>query len=348
VLRVEKSESRPFFDIAREMTALGGALPDPFDRGIVARRHKFPRAIVKSMMRFILSALLAAIPALAQTPDGQPSFEVASIKPAAPQAPGRMMMGRRGGPGTPDPTRVTFTNASMEMLLMTAFDVKGYQITGPSWLQTEHYDVTAKIPPGTTDEQFRLMLQNLLKERFHMAVHHDSKELPIYALVVAKNGPKLKEAAVEPAPPEGALPPEPPARGKDGFPQLPKGRRGLMFMMNAGRIRAAGNQQSMSDLCNALAMNLDRPVVDQTGLKGKYDFTMDFAPEPGTIAKMKALGPAGAPGGDAGGPAPAPDADSGPSIFTALQEQLGLKLEPKKGPVELIVVDNLEKAPTEN
>ena len=138
--------------------------------------------------------------------------------------------------------------------------------------------------------------------------------------------------------------------GKDGFPQLPKGGRGMMMMMQpGGRFRMAGNQVTMGRLCDLLAMQVDRPVLDQTGLTGKYDITLDFTPEPGTgpAAKMGMMMPP-PPGAEGGGMPHQPDQEAGPSLFTALQEQLGLKLEQKKGPVDLIVVDKAEKVPTEN
>jgi len=326
------------------------------------------------LREFVWAALLvlASGAAFAQTGDSGPAFEVASVKAAAPQAPGRMMMGRRGGPGTPDPLQVTYTNVNMRFLLQEAYNVKSYQISGPGWLDTERFDISAKIAPGASKEQFQGMIQNLLKERFKLALHHETKDMPVFALVVAKNGPKLKESVNEPAPatdappaggPSSVLPAPPPPGGagpalggrmpvgKDGFPQMPRGGRGMMIMMNGSRFRLAGNQQTMGDLSNILAMQLDRPVLDQTGLAGKYDITLDFAPDPGSgpMAKMGMMmpHPPGADGG--GGPAgPPPDQEAGPSIYTALQEQLGLKLEQKKGPVDLVVVDKGEKVPTEN
>jgi uncharacterized protein (TIGR03435 family) len=299
-----------------------------------------------------------------------PTFEVASVKPAEPQPEGMMRVRMSGGPGTPDPGQLTYTNVSLKNVLTNAYDVKEYQINGPNWLDGERFDIVAKIPQGTTKEQFKLMLQNLLAERFKLALHHETKELPIYALVVGKGGPKLKEAVEEDAAaPQGAAAPPPPPPGRDeagpvrlkmdadGMPQLPSGmgRNGVMMMtvLNGSgglRTRMVCKGQPVSALLATLSSQLGRPVVDATGLKAKYDITLDFAPDglKGTAIMMPPPPPQhdGAPGG--GGPmASAPDA-GGPTIFTALQEQLGLKLEQRKGPVDLLVIDRMEKVPTEN
>src|ERR1035438_637147 len=274
-----------------------------------------------------------------------------------------------GGPGTPDPGQLTYTNVSLKNVLTSAYDVKEYQINGPNWLDRERFDIVAKIPQGATKEQFQQMLQNLLVERFKLALHHETKELPMYALVVGKGGPKLKEsvdddatAASGAAPPP--LPPPPgsdggPVRmkiGADGMPQLPPGmgKNGMMMMMMNGnggpRMHLVGNGQPVSALLDMLANQLGRPVVDETGLKAKYDITLDFAPDrrEGPMGMMHPPPPEhdGALGG--GGPMASASDIGGPTIFTALQEQLGLKLEQRKGPVDLLVIDRLEKVPTEN
>ncbi|MGP8247650.1 MAG: TIGR03435 family protein [Bryobacteraceae bacterium] len=308
----------------------------------------------------ILACGLAAqsyLTVFGQSAAGHPAFDVASIKPAAAQTPGRMMMGCGGGPGTPDPGRLTCTNANLSMLMTRAYGVQGYQITSPDWFNSEHFDITAKIPAGATKEQFNLMLQNLLAERFQVKLHRETKELPIYALVVGKGGPKLKPSEEAPpadapkeGPPADGGPMGPPKRGPDGFPQLPRGGRGMMMMMQPGRLRLAGSQQTTSDLANILSGQLGRPVRDETGLKGKYDFTLDFAPEPGQGPMGGMMMPMPPPGGgtmSGGGPA-SDSQEGGPPLITAVQEQLGLKLESKKGPVQILVIDHAEKAPTEN
>ena len=247
----------------------------------------------------------------------------------------------RGGPGTDDPGQLTCTNVPLKSILMRAYDVKEYQINGPKWLDTsERFDITAKIPMGATREQFKLMFQNLLAERFKLVLHHETKDLPMYALVVGKGGPKMKE------PVEGAAtapPPPSPPLGSDGAGPV------RLKMGNGGmRMRMVANGQPVSALIDTLANQLGRPVVDATGLKAKYDITLDFAPD-GLNGPMGGMSPPPPP--DGGGAVPmasASDGAGGPTIFAALQEQLGLKLEQRKGPVDLLVIDRLEKVPTEN
>src|SRR5450759_2140572 len=292
----------------------------------------------------------------------------------------RVMM--RGGPGSADPGQITYSNVSLKNVLMNAYAVKGYQINGPKWLDSERFDIVAKIPKGATKEEFKLMLQNLLAERFKLTLHHETKELPMYALVVGKGGSKLKESVDDDATASGAAPqggapgsvvpsasappppPPPPGSdgagaftgrmrvGADGMPQLPAGmgKNGMMMMMTNGRMRLVANRQPITALTVMLSNQLGRPVVDATELKAKYDFNLDFAPDGmnGPMGMMPPPPPQ--PDGAAGGGAPmasAPD-PGGPAIFTALQEQLGLKLEQRKGPVDLLVIDRLEKVPTEN
>jgi len=281
--------------------------------------------------------------AFGQSTEAPVAFEVASIK-ASPPPDGRgMRVGGTGGPGSKDPGRWTVQNMSLSNLITQAYDLKRYQYSGPAWLDTERFDITAKVPEGATREQFRMMIQNMLAERFKLTIHREKKEMTGYDLVVAKNGPKLKET-VEVPPTESPRPAGPPLSGppkldQDGFPELPPGQGSMMIMMN-GRARSRQNGQTTEQLANMLANQVGKPVTDATGLKGKYDYTLSWA----------AGGPVRVGGPEAGGgPLGAmSDADSGPTIFSAIQEQLGLRLEQKKTTVEMVVVDKIEKAPTEN
>jgi len=300
--------------------------------------------------------------AYGQTAEKALTFDAASIKPAAPPTPdgrGRIFLaGPSGGPGTPDPGRIHYPFMNLRNLLINAYDVKGFQITGPAWLDTERFDITATMPPDTTKEQFRAMLQNLLAERFKLALHRETKELPMYSLVVARNGPKMKESVEVQPPVEDAGPPAPPGAlpepkmGADGFPILPAqitGRGGIFNMMMPGRARMVGIRQTTQDLAARLSSQLSRPVTDATGLTAKYDFTLTFSPE-GMNGPMGPLPPPPPPPDGGGrGPAAGPsEQEAPPDIFSAIQAQIGLKLEPKKGPVEIIVIDHMEKTPTEN
>jgi|SRR5579883_3114666 len=302
------------------------------------------------MFRTITVAAAFCAIALAQPP-ASPNFEVASVKPSPPQPAGQFAMRQRGGPGSPDPSQYTVEGFPLSRIIQTAYNVRGYQVTGPSWIDTERYDIMAKIPAGTTQEQFQLMLQNLLAERFKLKIHKDSKEVPIYALVVAKGGVKMKESApLDPSDPANNPPSGPLPVGRDGRPQLPRGGRGMMISMGPNGLHMEAARTTTAQLADVLSNQLGRPVVDETGLKAQYEYKLDFSPE--GLQMMRGM-PAGPPHGGDGGRGPGPGAggegrEAGPSIFTAVQEQLGLKLDSRKGPVDLIVVDSAERTPTEN
>ena len=295
------------------------------------------------------------------------TFDVATVKPAPPPTPngrGMIMIGRpTGGPGTNNPGRIHYPFTNLKSLLQSAYDVKDFQISGPEWLATERFDIQATMPPETTKEQFKAMLQNLLAERFKMTVHRDTKELPMYSMIVAKSGPKLKESPPEtPAAPAGAddapkSPPPLPPPGQmkfdaAGFPLLTApmggGRGGMFQMMMPGRARLTATRQSTQDLADRLSSILTKPVTDSTGLQAKYDFTLTYSTD--GLASGGGLMLLGPPGGGGGEEARKnmPDVESPQDLFSAIQAQLGLKLESKKGPVALIVVDKAEKVPTEN
>jgi uncharacterized protein (TIGR03435 family) len=307
---------------------------------------------------FVTTLFVVAFLAHGQTVDKSLTFEAASVKPAEPPN-GRgfvMLQPPSGGPGTKDPGRIRYPNMTLKNLLMTAYDVKNFQISGPAWLDTERFDINATMPPDTTKEQFHVMLQNLLAERFKVMLHRETKELPTYSLVMAKNGPKMKESVQDPAHKDDGEPvqlPPPPAQpkiGPDGFPiiEIPAGAPIAMIMMN-GRARMIAAQKTMQDLAERLTNLTNRPVTDATALRAKYDFTLTFSPE-GMTGPMGPIPPPPPPpsAGVNGAPGGGADAETLPDIFGAVQAQLGLKLEPKKGPVEMIVIDHIEKTPTEN
>jgi len=338
------------------------------------------------MQKSIMSATLWIASACGVWAQSGPTFEAASVKPAEAQPAGTMRVMMRGGPGTPDPGQLTYTNVTLKNVIQNAYNVKGYQINGPKWLDAERYDIVAKIPMGTTKEDFRLMLQNLLAERFKMTAHRETKELPIYALVVAKNGPKMKETvddtpAAAPGASDGAgsgagggnafAPPPPPpppsggggasfggdgkgpapiriTAGPDGQIKLPPGMKGgMMMMMGPGKMQMVGNGQPVSSLIDAIANQVGKPVIDETGLKGKYDYSLEFLPE-NQQGPMGMVPPPGHEGAGGGSAMPAAAEPTAPGLVSALKDQLGLNLESKKGPVEMVVIDRLEKTPIEN
>ncbi|HTX34469.1 MAG TPA: TIGR03435 family protein [Bryobacteraceae bacterium] len=288
---------------------------------------------------------LACVVAYGQPPAaGQPSFEVASVKLAAPPTLGlRRRIGCTGGPGRGDPGLLTCTNISASNLVTLAYGLAHYQLSYPDWMDTARFDITAKIPPGTTKEQFQLMEQNLLAERFKLTVHHETKELEKFELTVGKNGPKLKVSVKKPAPKESgaAASPAPPigrpklTMGSDGLPVFPAGAN--MMVMIDGRARWQQTGETMQDFARFLSAELGRPVTDSTGLTGKYDMLLSWATDG---MRMAAPPPDGA--------ATPPDAaDPLPTLVQAVQS-LGLKLEPKKGPIDLLVIDHMDKSPAEN
>jgi uncharacterized protein (TIGR03435 family) len=279
----------------------------------------------------------------AQAP-AKEEFEVATVRPSAPPT-GTILVGMGGGPGTPDPSRITYSYLSLKTLLMNAYDAKDEQISGPSWLDTERYDIVATVRPGATKEQAKQMLQNLLTERFKLTLRRETRELPLFELVVANGGPKLKESVASPGAPQDDEPPPPgpPPVDKNGVPQLPAGRRGMMMTILSGRLRLSGRSMPISDLVDMLGNQSGRPIIDKTGLTGKYDFDLEFAPE-GTMGPLGLPFPPRQPGAQADDS----QADAPPALVTAVRDQLGLKLEPKKGPFEILVIDHAEKTPTEN
>jgi uncharacterized protein (TIGR03435 family) len=297
--------------------------------------------------------VLAAWGAYAQTATAPLSFEVASLKPAAPDEYGRVMRRLRGGPGTSDPGMFTYNNVTLKILVTMAYNLKDYQVEGPDWIDSVGYDLIAKMAPGTTSEQAALMMQTLLAERFKLQFHRETKQLPVFSLVVAKGGPKMKEVEV-PAVPDGA-----PAAPPDGRGSL-QGRMtsgpGIRMMMTPSGRQLAG-YMTMTQLANALTRQLERPVLDQTELTATYDVNITWMPDDmersgGRMSQLGAgPGGPGGPGGPAGpggegmhGGAPEPTL----TLAQALQEKLGLKLDTHKSSAEILIIDRAEKAPVEN
>jgi uncharacterized protein (TIGR03435 family) len=233
---------------------------------------------------------------------------------------------------------------SLSNIVSIAFDLRAQQLHAPDWMSDERFDITAKVPEGATRDQFHPMLQSMLVERFGLKFHHEPKEVQGYELVVARGGPKFKGSAPEPpkdaAPADGSRPgPDGffrAAPGADGYPVLPLGVPGVWIMNNRGR--AQWFRIGMASLAANLSTHVDKPVKDATGLDGKYDISLYWVIDP---MRMTAPPPLG------GDSMPATEV-AGPSLLTAVQQQLGLKLEPKKVTIDVVVVDRAEKLPTEN
>ncbi len=284
-------------------------------------------------MRFALLAI-AALTAHAQSP----TFDVASIKPAPPADPHALTVGCKGGPDTNEAGRWTCENMSLQDLILMAHELQPFQLSGPSWLNQARFNILARIPAAATKPELRQMLQTLLVERFRLKFHRERKEGAGYDLVVAKNGPKLTVS--KPRDPDAPAPKIAGGlkTGADGLPELPPGVP--MMVSSAGKVRRQAVGDTMQDLAGLLARRVGRPVTDATGLKGRYDFTLTWS----SRADAGAMPPI-----SHGGPGSySPPPDDYPTLMNAIQEQLGLKLEPKKGQVEMLVIDGVEKVPTEN
>ena len=246
-------------------------------------------------------------------------FEVASVKPAAPEHDGPTAY--RNGPD-----RIVFERQSLLRLINVAYGLNFDQIAGPKWIATEFYEVNAKIPPGTTKDDLKLMWQNLLAERFRLKVHFTTKDLPGYELVVAKNGPKFH---LEP-----------------GFPEPLPGSKRALSGLPPRNVRQTFRSYSMAEFCQNLAWTVapeyqEWPgyffagrVVDKTGLNGTYNFTFEFAGRYQSGAYPQ--------------PLPNGETDTASFFFDALQQQLGLRLVEKKIAVPLLVVDSANKVPADN
>jgi uncharacterized protein (TIGR03435 family) len=266
----------------------------------------------------IAGFLLAAGIISAQTP---PKFEVASIRPSNSADRRRLFNIEPGG-------RLTVANFPLKRLIEIAYGIKDFQISGgPGWIGSDFFDIVAKAESSITSRnQIQQLLQSLLAERFQLVVRRDTKEMPVYALVADKNGPKFKEA--HESDPSIADLKDPP--GVTGRPRFTIVRR--------GRLTAQG--VDMKSLADDLANFLGRVVVDKTALTSSYDVKLEWQPDENQVAMFQTMG---VPEGFG---APSPD-EHLPPIFAALQEQLGLKLESQKGPVEIFTIERIER-PSEN
>ena len=324
----------------------------------------------------IFGALLTVGAAIAQSP----TFEVATIKPSAPLELAAIRSGRAHVGTRIDAARVDIGTASLFRLICAAYKLKPYQVSAPEWLKNTAYDIQAKLPRGATASQVPDMLQTLLIERFGLKVHRESKEQPVYALAVAKGGARLQESDPAPAPPPPAVDaPQNSEKAKPESMSIPTAQGDVKLTRNAdgidimmpggeitGKIRASIHRDggplptihletsatTMKTFAEMLSVGVvDRPVVDTTGLTGNYDISVDLSAEDAmNVARTSVsfLPPPGGGGGDARTPPGAVASDpSGSSIFMSLQK-LGLKLESRKLPLDMMIVDHIEKTPTEN
>jgi len=288
------------------------------------------------MARLLAALLLTAIaaPSGAQT-DSRPAFAVATVKKNASGDAAQSMRLQPGG-------RLVVTNQPLRRLIVFAYGLQPQQLTGgPDWLDTDRFDIVAQAegslsptPPGGPPGPAQLMFQRLLAERFGLAAHTEAREMPVYALTLARSdgrlGPRIKPATVDCL----ALMTQAPGGVPVAAPQLPDGRPACGARRDGtGRVMAGGTDMKMF-ATQMLTGQVDRLVIDRTGLAGAYDFDLEYA--------LDVPGRGAAPAGD-----PATAVTDRPSLFTALEEQLGLKLQPQRAPIDVLVIDRVTP-PTQN
>jgi uncharacterized protein (TIGR03435 family) len=260
-----------------------------------------PASLIQQTMTTRLPWLLfpALIsPALTQPPEPQPAFDVATIKPIGRDG----TEGRRRENIQSSPDRLTMTNVSLKAAIRWAYGVLDYQVSGPGWLAGNRFDIQAKTAAAASEPQLRAMLQTLLADRFKVQVHHATRELSVYALVVAKDGPKFHESE---------------AGGESSIEPNPK------------EMKLVVHRTPVSQLVEMLSNIAQLPVVDLTGLTGRYDITIDLSKYILDRSGNEPLDPM-------------------TLIMRGLQDELGLKLDSRRMPIDLVVVDAAERAPTEN
>ena len=257
----------------------------------IFRRKRFAPAMSFRTFFFASLLALAVFTGVACAAQSQPAFEVASIHRNV-----------HGGDARVDvtPGRVTMNNATLRTLIRNGYDIQNFQFAGgPSWLDSDAFDISATIADHAevSEAQYRALVRAILADRFQLKVHWETRQGDVYALVVAKGGSKLKVAD-------------------------PSREPGLNTNISAHEGRMIATNAPVFYLSSVLGNKLSHPVIDKTGLQGKYDWTLVWDPEPGADSTE-------------------------PSIFTAVQEQLGLKLDAQKGPVQMLVIDSVER-PSEN
>jgi len=322
---------------------------------------------------------LTATAAFAQT---KPAFEVATIKPSPPMDQAKLLAAMQAGGKMPmganvDALRAEYLYLDLRSLMTYAYGVKPYQITGPDWMSTTRFDIVAKMPEGSKKADAPKMLQTLLEERFKLTTHRTNAEHPVLALVAGKGGPKMKASAGTPVAIDENAPlkpgelkmdgPEGPVRVKvdvtTGSSVIDMGLQGKMsyrlnpatrtFHIEFSMTTMTGFADMITQLFEQIGGTGGRQVVDMTGIKGNYDASIELSLAE-LISMARAAGadiPAGAPGGTGGRGGNVPVASDpgggGTSLADAVQS-MGLKLESRKATVDQLIVDHIEKTPTEN
>jgi len=269
------------------------------------------------MTRLVVS-ILACCMAYGQELNSSHRFEAASVKISPAPGPDEVMRtGCHGGPGSTDPGLFVCTRASITNFIQYAFHLLPYQLAVQWYPDDPTYEIAAKVPPGTTKEEFHVMLQNLVIDRFKLAFHYAKKEMPVRYLVVAKGGLRMKESPPEPANTEVVADSATGPATTSTPDRIP-----YSMTMKNGRSTWMARGVTMGGIVSMLAAHLREPITDGTALTGKYDFTLSWVAES--------------------------SAETGPSLAEAIEEQLGLKLERRKGFADVFIIDHVEKVPVEN
>jgi uncharacterized protein (TIGR03435 family) len=310
---------------------------------------------------------MAAGVLLGQAPAAKaPAFEVATIRPAPPimEIIQQLQSGKAKIGMNVDGARVDMGFTSLADLMRIGFRVKQYQIQGPDWMAQQRFEIQAKIPDGVSQDLVPEMLQALLADRFKLTYHRDKKELPVYALIIGKGGLKLTEAS---STPDAPLPDTPGAmsigteKGPMKIVQDGKGGSEMQGGQFSGTMRTSVSatgihleitKARISELVDLLTGLVDKPVVDMTDLKGAYQVSLDLPMDDLVILAQRNAAQLGLqlptqPQAAGANPADLASTPGGAAIFQAI-EKMGLKLDARKAPVDTIVVDHLEKNPTEN
>jgi uncharacterized protein (TIGR03435 family) len=264
---------------------------------------------------FPLLCSLLVFGVMAQQSPAKRAFEVATVKPIDPN--NSVFVGMSA-----DPSIVSYRNLTLRDAIRGAYKVSDFQIAGPDWMSNVRFQVDAKLPAGAATDQIPEMFQALLEERFKLTWRREPKEMQVYALLVGKDGPKLKPAQL-------LAPGQAMAMGTDGKP-----RAGVVFGGSLSQMTITAPSASLLTLVGVASRFTSRPVVDATGIDGEYDFSLTFAAETD----------AGLPQGFEGNPALSEPA---PSFFEAVKKY-GLRIEPRKETIDMFVITHVEKTPTEN
>jgi uncharacterized protein (TIGR03435 family) len=266
-------------------------------------------------MRSAILILACCTALLAQQPAKKPEFEVARVRMIDPN--NSILVGMAA-----DPSLISYRNLTLRDAIRGAYMVRDFLIVGPDWMSTVRFQVDAKLPAGATSDQIPLMFQSLLEDRFGLTWRREPKEMQVYSLQVGKDGPKLKEAMKA----EGN---QPQAMGTDGKPRSLVG-----FGGNASQVTVTAPSASLLTLVGVTSRFTAKPLVDDTGIQGEYNFTLTFAPE---VTTSLGIAP----------PNPTVPTDPAPTLSEALK-QYGLRVETKKATVDMFVVTHAEKTATDN